>query len=125
LKPGSSKHGNARRAESASNCVIAYASAPSFSMKMPRLEFVLGFASKASVTRCGPAGSGGSNASPTNCSCPERTATRVSAISTAARETLTSSALSQSTGSGRASSTSIAISPGTVSAPGTSVSVNA
>jgi hypothetical protein len=45
--------------------------------------------------------------------------------STAARMTLTSSALSQSTGCARASSTSIAISPGIASAAGTIVSVSA
>ena len=124
LKAGSSKQGKARRAESASNCVIAY-QAPSFcSAKMPRVESRTCGASKTSVRRCCPAGSAGSNAMPMNWSVAGRIVTAVAAALTEARDTLTSSAFSHRTGCGRCSSTSIVISPCAFASLGTTVSVN-
>ena len=123
LNPGSSKHGNARRAETASNCVIAYDAPPSSSAKIPRVELRLCGASNARVSRYLPVGSGGSNASPTNCSWPDSTVTRVPGALTDAPEIVRESALSHNTECGRESSTSIAISPGAFASPGTTVSV--
>ncbi len=124
LKPGSSKHGKARRAERGSNCVIAYQASPSCRAKMPRVELRLCSASNASVSRCAPAGSarlegesdellaavlhrdlGGGRA--------HRSARYLHVVGVEPEDRC-----------GRSRATSIAISPATFASPGTMVSVN-
>src|SRR4030095_14867519 len=100
LNPGSSKHGNARRAESDSNCVIEYHAPPSCWVKMPWVAFRACSASNASVRRWRPRGSGGSKETPTNCSNPLRIVARVSGSSVRGLVTAIESALSHSTSCG-------------------------